>query len=138
MLDTHTFAQTASVASSKDLIRGLLVEDSAVFALDLLLYLEDCGVDDMVWVKSGKAARQLAESENFDFGIFDLQLEDGRTGAKTAADLSDRVGKLMVFSGTSPEAIKELSGTPHIFIPKPGSAKIIADILGLPATNTPS
>lgn len=138
MLDTQTYSETTTVASSKDVMRGLLVEDSAVFALDLLLYLEECGVDDMVWVQSGKAARKLAESENFDFAIFDLQLEDGRTGAKTAADLSDRVGKLMVFSGTSPEAIKELSGTPHIFIPKPGSAKIIADILGLPATKIPS
>ncbi len=126
-----TFAEPPQFVDETRQPRGLIVEDNVAIALDMIAVLQDYGVDDVVWVRTGEAAIAECRTGSFDFAVFDLVLVDGATGAETAAHLATRIGKLIIFSGTTEKAIPELSSIPHVFVPKTGQPEIIAEILGL-------
>lgn len=106
----------------------LIVEDAAILGMDLVDILVLRGFTDIVWVRSGREAVAACSQRTFDVAIFDLTLVDGQTGGATAAVLSDRITKLIVFSGCS-AAVDELSGIPHVFVPKTAPPEALIELV---------
>ncbi|HLH49593.1 MAG TPA: response regulator [Roseiarcus sp.] len=86
-----------------DTLRVLLVEDEFIIALELESQLSDLGQRVVGIAADSEQALEIVKTEAPDLAFVDVNLRDGRTGARVALELAGARRVLVVF----------LTGSPH-------------------------
>lgn len=100
-------------------LKILIVEDEPLLAMDLESHVEGLGQKVVGIAQDSSEAMALAKSASPELAFVDVNLRDGRTGPRIAAELAEKHKVVVVFVTASSEQIPpDCSGALGI-IPKP-------------------
>lgn len=88
-------------------LRVMIVEDQALLAMELELVLGESGCDVVGCAMDQAGAFIIADRENPDLALIDINLLDGMTGPRIAQRLVGDYGAAVVFLTANPEQIPE-------------------------------
>lgn len=107
----------------------LIVEDDAIFALDLQDIVWESGCTPIGPARCLQGALELAHSYPIDIALVDTTLSDGETGLAVARLLSEQFGiRTVIVSGSVPPA-DQMGDTEFVFVQKPVPAEVLTKIL---------
>ncbi len=95
----------------------LIVEDEIFVAMDIERILADAGYH--VTAIAADADEALALGEKVDLAFVDVNLRDGPTGPKIAAELAARYGTKVVYVTANPAQIEPKAATAIGYVRKP-------------------
>lgn len=99
--------------------RILVVEDEAVFALDLQKTLTDSGHSVVGIASTCEEALQLAEYHRPDIVLMDYNLKGGLNGATTARELDFNKVRIIFLTAHPVESVRESHGIVFELLSKP-------------------
>ncbi len=106
----------------------LYLEDEVLIALDTSEHLEDLGFETVCMAHRLDQARDAAEHIDFDFALFDINVDRGQTSVGLGDELCQKGVAVIYASGSSGKA-EELRSKGCRFLDKPLSLEALTDAL---------
>lgn len=88
-------------------LRVLVVEDEALLAMQLEMFLEDAGHVVVGAAASSGEAKALAGACEADLALVDVHLDDGPTGCEVGRHIAETTGTVVVFMTANPKRIPD-------------------------------
>lgn len=108
--------------------RVLICEDDPLLAMELEAEVAEAGAACCGTAAGFDEALALARLARPDLALVDLNLADGPSGARLAAELHDLGARVVVISG-SQRIDRRLGRMPHLYLSKPVPAAVLQDVL---------
>jgi CheY-like chemotaxis protein len=84
----------------------LIVEDHSYFATELIAYLREDRLFDVVYASNfSDAVSALDGNSSFDFSILDILLQNGKTGVDIVEKFKNKLGRILFVTGCVDEAV---------------------------------
>ncbi|WP_181700275.1 response regulator [Chthonobacter albigriseus] len=107
----------------------LIVEDDAIFALDLQDIVWEAGGTPIGPARCMQGALELCHRYPIDLAIIDVNLQDGPSGLALARMLGEQHGiRTVIVSGNVPAA-EVVGDTEHVFVQKPVPSEVLARLV---------